>query len=856
MADCMPLEAPITDIKDLPLMAPGRPVGRDGLLKDIYAHLRESEAVWLFGVSGAGKTMLAAALAAAYTQQEGGVLWLDGDTDRLAGYVARVGRAYEMDEVITAENPAALVARVRQRLAEEQPFIVIDNVSSPQAAEQFIDRCAHDLPVVLTATDEIDGPWNPLEVGALDEGAAITLFKQKAGIDGAQHDASIADLVRLLAYRPLALVIAARAMVAAKATPDTYLGTLKQVVEPLRGDGPLAALTASYRALNNALQGLLLMLGATYRGEASAAMLSIVSGAPEASLNQATTILGQLYLVERFERCGAPYFRLHPSVHNFAQTWLRGSNRLDALQEKVRQAAVDYVQQYDSGSASDQTRLALEMDNLLAVAKAAADAGERGPANQLAMSLTNAGGFVKDGGYVYELILLRGLGAGSTTPFPAYGPDLAVSDLLDDEDEEDHDKIFSGAARGYEDDDEEYDDENDFDFDDDEDDYEDEDDEEDIGIPADVRYSRNLFDEPPEDLLTPAPPARPAVALDTLPTDQLRSQLSQARQERDTARQREILQILGRRQVNEGKDNEAIATYNDLLTIDEEGGDRARLLETLDMLSALLAKTGNAQAAVMYANRGGDIAQALGDRQTRLSLLSTLGDAHQDLGSSDEAVSAFTQGLEIARMSDDQQHEALLLYKLGYAYLDNGDASAAINAWGQARPIFRDQGKRAYEGRVLGGLGSAYAELERWSEAIGYFKSALHIAREVHDREEEALNLSSLGRAQIEADQLPNALLSYRQALHLAYQSEERDAIVNAILDLVRLMMRSNRLLGISLLLLQDAQGYDPNDRDVRQLEAEVQQKLDAVAARGVQQTPVSGTARAYAANAYALLET
>ena len=86
MADYIPHEAPATDINDLPLMHPGRPVGRDAVLKEIYDHLKENRAVLVHGAAGLGKTTLAAALSAAYTQQAGGVLWLNITESPLAEF--------------------------------------------------------------------------------------------------------------------------------------------------------------------------------------------------------------------------------------------------------------------------------------------------------------------------------------------------------------------------------------------------------------------------------------------------------------------------------------------------------------------------------------------------------------------------------------------------------------------------------------------------------------------------------------------------------------------------------------------------------------------------------------------------
>src|SRR5690606_2999342 len=169
----------------------------------------------------------------------------------------------------------------------------------------------------------------------------------------------------------------------------------------------LKALTPAFTGLSSALQGLLLMMGATLRGEASAELFAVIADAPADTIAQALGVLANQHLVERVQRYGKPYYRLHPIAHTFAQTWLRGSGRLDGLQTRVRDAILTYAQQ-NSGSPD---RLAAEMDNFLALARWAADSGDRDVANQLAVALAQAGDFVTSRGYIYELTLLRRLAA-------------------------------------------------------------------------------------------------------------------------------------------------------------------------------------------------------------------------------------------------------------------------------------------------------------------------------------------------------------------------------------------------------------------------------------------------------------
>ncbi len=844
MADFTPHEAPAKDIKALPLMHPGKPAGRDELLKDIYNHLRSGRTVLLHGASGVGKTALAATLAAAYTQQPGGVLWLDAADLAFPALLVRVGRAYQLMDVTTSENPVSLVGSVASALMQQKPFIVLDNVTQPEAVVRFIEKCVTGLPVLVISEQPLEGPWTPIQLHHLDDAAAVLLFKQKAGIQDNSADRDIQAVTRLLGNQPFPLVIAARGMFAAKQSPADYLKALQQVAQATGGDAAMATLAASYRTLNNALQGLVLMLGAMFRGESSAELLEMVSGVPLDTINQTMTILSQLYLVEKFERGGHICYRMHPFVYQFAQNALKGSNRLEVLQAKVVEAVLNFARKY----IADHDLLSLEMDNFIATARHVANRGERDTASALLMTLTRSDGFVTGRGYVYEILLLRNLASGSTSAFPAYGPepvlerpedkfllDMEDEDAFeDDEFEDDDDELIADSFKSIPFGDDDFDEEDDEAYFDDGDTFADET-LAPISEPIDVTVrTENLA---------------------SIDVDQLRLALNQAKAQRDLPRQIQILKAIGKVLVGQDKPTEAIATYNEILTLYENVDDDEGTLETLDMLSALLAKTNNSQAAIMHATRGIPLAEKLTDQETKIHLLLTMGDARQDLGETEAAAKMFSQALEITRNADDRQNEAIALYKLGYAQLDNGSTDSAIHSWEQARELFKAQGRRNYEGRVLGGLGSAYSDMERWSEAMRYFKSALHIAREVGDKQEEALQLGNLGQAQVEANQLPEALLSYRQALHLAYESGDKRQIVSAIVDLVGLMLRSNRLLALSEMLLQDAVALDPHDRDVNKFMEDVARRQAEIQAKGVSQANIGGTAREYAANAYALLE-
>jgi tetratricopeptide (TPR) repeat protein/adenylate kinase family enzyme len=849
MADHTPLEAPVHDPQSLPVHIPLKLIGREVLLAKIYGDLKKDDAVLLYGETGVGKTALAATLASAYSELAGGVLWLDTADDSLNALVARVARAFKRPDIANHDNPATLSSTIEGLLAERKPLIVLDGAPDMDAVAEFVKRCASDVPVLITSDEPDDGPWTKIELLPLDDDPAMALYRHIAEVSA---DADVSPVVDALGGLPLAVVVAAGAAKANKQSAADFVAGMPKAP----GVNPpvaLLALTTAFRSLPNALQGLMLMLGATFKGQGSAELLSMVSGAALEGLNQAMGLLVARQLAERFSRSGTTYYRLHPLVKDFAENWLRGSNRLEGLQGKVRESIVAYASRF----ANQPAKLAVEVENFLTVSEWAVDEeGDHEVPSQLAAALMGSSSFVNEWAYGYELGALRHLAspaapaappsAPTVTAFPAFQttPTVvapAADDRFDDEFDDDIEDEFDDDEF----DEEVFDDEEDID-DDDESDDEDIDDEDD-DLEDDLPILRSV----PEPLDTIPPPP-----LETGEMARLRAALMQARQVGDQRAQAIALKAIAALQQQDGMENEAISSYTEALAQFEAVNDRGEMLNVLEALTNLEAETDNLSAAALHAARGATLADQLGDSKRQTQLLITLGDSRQQLGESASAIDAYDEAQALLASANDSRAEAVLLFKLGYALLDNNDAKGASETWETALKMFKEQGRRDYEGRVLGGLGTAYGDMERWVESINFHTSAFYIAREVGDKREEALQLSNLGYASVQARQLGQAVLRYRQALHLAYASGSRDDIVSTTVDLANVLTQSQKHLSVAQLIVDSALKFDANDRDLRRLKETVTTDLADAEARGVAMIDVSGgTAEDYARNAYDLLD-
>jgi tetratricopeptide (TPR) repeat protein len=904
MAETLSHEAPAHDAASLPVMLPGKLVGRDAVLTQIYARLKENRAVLIHGSAGIGKTALAAMLASAYTDLPGGVLWLHVHNAALPELLVQIGRAYGDMEIANTETPLGMVGAVANLLTRHKPLVVLDGKFDAATAEGFISRCAENLPVLLVTEEALEGEWATFHLDPLAPEQAAVMFKTIArmdGADGEENDYDIAGLVAALGHNPFAIAMAAGAVRANKQPPAQFRASLP--TQP-NVSGQILALTASFRTLNNALQGLLLMLGATVNGQGSAELLSLISGAPVEAIQQAMNLLVARQLIEKFDRYDKPYYRLHSITYAFTQPLLRGSGKLDELREKARRAVIDYVRRYSD----NPNQLAMEVETMMQLARAAVAQGDRDTANELAVALMQAGDFVGERGYLYELLTLRRMAASSVSAFPAYDSPTATQPLPfgmptedEDLDEEDLGDEFADAFEDEEEDEEAFEDELDDEdmldeaVDEEEEDVledaglvgsifgaaveddEDEADEDDgdeieyvtVALPTASEDDEDAAEQDAEAEAPPAPaPIRPPLPMPPAPPPtmipplnepaevaSLRAMLVTARGTGSLQQQAALLHQIGQAQLRADLDTAAQASFNEALTLYDSVGDKNGSLDVLVSLTKLTAAVDDAQASALHAMRGIDLARESGDDARRLDLLTLLGDAHQQLGEADDALDAYTQALELARQSGDSAKTAGALLKLGYAQLDEGKPQAAVKSWEEALPLFRENDQAENEARVLGGLGTAYGELGRWEESLNFHNSALYLARAAGDKDEEALQLSNLGYAAVQAGKLGDAVLRYRQSLHLAYTMDNRDNIVSTIVDLAGLLVRSPRHLMIAELLVDDAINRDPTDRDVMRLKERINVEKINAEEKGIPQNPVGGTAREYAEMAYKLLD-
>ncbi|MCL4239097.1 MAG: AAA family ATPase [Anaerolineae bacterium] len=811
---------------------PGRPlqglVGRQADLDALHAALKTNAAVLLHGQPGVGRTALANALAASHIEHPGGVLWLDGRDETSLALANRVARAYGAAPASPGPDRAGGFAQARSLLEAQRPLIVLDGQVRLDAAREFVDVCAPGLPLVIAARHPLAGPWAPFEVAGLEREAGRALLLRlaagawDAGDDAAEHLADALDgnaLSLTVAGLQLAAGIGLEALLTQM--PDLPPGPANRV---------MAMLMAAYRLLPQDLQGMVMLIGTAFAGEASDELLSDVTGAPTDGI-----CARMRQLVERgfvAERMGAdrPTFSAHEMVQRFAQAFLRGKRRLDTMRARHLHGLLVYVRRHsDEASATQHERLAAEMPNIIAAGRHAALHHKADFLQELTQMLAPAGeeSFVRACGFLAEYEWLRhlqgtpeaaeagvlgGIVPEPDSPAPDSEPgDEAVSEdaqatveaPLAEPDAEAGPVAEAGAAEA-------------------------------VSEAADLPVPETM----PEEAAVAAEPA--AAMPDEEPAGDL-----------ELPSDTETLERLAREVKERGDPHETINRYAQAADSFKADGNVDDELAAIEALAMLSLEGERYEDVLAYVDQGVRLAQEADNPRREGELLVVLGDLQVTLERWEGAESAYKEAVEAFRPSEAWLDVGVALDKLGSVYWEMGRLQDAVMVWEQAVVLFERVERDDLLRDTLHKIADTRAESLEWDSARAGYERLLALARARGDQAAEHGQFMSLG-ALFEAQGDPaHALMNYRRALHVAFDLAQREPLGAALLALARLLTDDTVQLNRTLQLLEAAEAVLPDDSEIKRLLGRAKTRQERLMRGGVALPVVSNSLQDYAREAY-----
>ncbi|NJK70025.1 MAG: tetratricopeptide repeat protein [Microcoleus sp. SU_5_3] len=208
---------------------------------------------------------------------------------------------------------------------------------------------------------------------------------------------------------------------------------------------------------------------------------------------------------------------------------------------------------------------------------------------------------------------------------------------------------------------------------------------------------------------------------------------------------------------------------SDALSIFTNLGYRAGQADTLDALGKVYQSQGKYEDAIKKYQEVLDIRREIKDRAGEATSQNNLGDAYHSLGDYNKAEQAHTKAYEIFADPEVGAIAGLANARnsLGVVYCSLKNYSEAISLIQKALERRRNSGDRAGEGDCLCNLGNIYCistDHQDYQQAEKFYEEALSILQEIEHCEFLAKALNGLGDVCLAKKQYENAASNYKQS--------------------------------------------------------------------------------------------
>ena len=211
----------------------------------------------------------------------------------------------------------------------------------------------------------------------------------------------------------------------------------------------------------------------------------------------------------------------------------------------------------------------------------------------------------------------------------------------------------------------------------------------------------------------------------------------------------------------------AARAHEEALAIFRGLGDRLGQANALLQLGYVHRMTGDQVAAVRDLAEALGIYRDLGDRLGQANALTYLADVRQLTGDHPEAARDLEEALAIGRDIGNRLGQANALIRLGSVRRLAGDHPGATRDLQEALGIYRDLGDRGGEAEALNEAGTLHRACGDVRQAGSSHQEALDLAREIGSSWDEAHGLAGLGRCALAAGDTASADEMLRQALEI-----------------------------------------------------------------------------------------
>ncbi|MEM8613078.1 MAG: CHAT domain-containing tetratricopeptide repeat protein [Cyanobacteria bacterium P01_H01_bin.105] len=210
---------------------------------------------------------------------------------------------------------------------------------------------------------------------------------------------------------------------------------------------------------------------------------------------------------------------------------------------------------------------------------------------------------------------------------------------------------------------------------------------------------------------------------------------------------------------------DAIATYQQALTLMQTQGDQLGESRVLGLLGNAYESLGDFEQAVEFHKRSLNLAKTLNNQMQESTALNNLGATYATEGQYQEAIELYQESLALANRLNDSLRIGYALNNLGTAYHAQGQPDIAIENYKQSLTLAETVGNTGLEIDALSGLGLAYEDLDDYDRAIALHSRSVDLVTDIDDPRRQGRTLNNLGHALFGAKQLDQAEATLRSAI-------------------------------------------------------------------------------------------
>ncbi|KYC35455.1 hypothetical protein WA1_06415 [Scytonema hofmannii PCC 7110] len=231
----------------------------------------------------------------------------------------------------------------------------------------------------------------------------------------------------------------------------------------------------------------------------------------------------------------------------------------------------------------------------------------------------------------------------------------------------------------------------------------------------------------------------------------------------------------GVQQYRRGEYPKALQTYNRVLEMRRQLGDKAGVGQTLNNIGQVYNGLVQQEKALEVLQQALTIRREIKDRVGEGETLDNIGGVYLALFKDEEALKTLQQALEIRREVKDKAGEAVTLSKLGFTYIFLKQQDKGLKLLQEALAIHKEVGDKFQEGLTLFRIGAAYNNIDDYPNSLEWFNKALVVNREVGNRTGEGSSLMQIGFVYFKQKQYVSALKFWQQALPFIQVAGIRD---------------------------------------------------------------------------------